>query len=133
MAERMADAVWNGSLKGGKGTFKVGSGAFGGAYSFSTRFEEAPGTNPEELIGAALASCYSMALSASLGEGNFTPESIHTVAKVTLGVIDGKAAITAIHLDTEAKVMGIQKTSSWKLPRLSRRIARFRWRCRMYP
>lgn len=81
---RSASAVWNGDLKTGNGTFSVSSGAFSAQpYSFKTRFESEPGTNPEELIGAAHASCFSMALSAQLGERGITPESIETTAAIT--------------------------------------------------
>lgn len=107
MAVRKAEAVWQGSLREGKGTMKFGSGAFEGAYSYSSRFEEGTGTNPEELIGAAHAGCYSMALSADLGKLGITPERIFTKAQVTLGKVDGKSRITTIHLDTEVKVSGI--------------------------
>lgn len=107
MTVRKAEAVWEGSLKDGKGTMKFGSGAFEGAYSFSSRFEEGTGTNPEELIGAAHAGCYSMALSGDLGKAGFTPKRIHTQASVTLGRVDGKTRITEIHLDTEAEVPGL--------------------------
>lgn len=107
MAVRKAEAVWTGGLKDGKGTMKLGSGAFEGAYSYSSRFEEGTGTNPEELIGAAHAGCYSMALSLGLGKAGFTPERIFTKAQVTLGTVDGHARITTIHLDCEAKVPGI--------------------------
>ena len=107
MAVRKAEAVWQGSLKDGKGTMKLGSGAFEGAYSFSSRFEEGTGTNPEELIGAAHAGCYSMALSAELGKAGITPERIFTKAEVTLGKVGEKSRITTIHLDTEVKVSGI--------------------------
>src|SRR4051812_10496980 len=85
MPTRSAEAVWEGGLKDGKGRVKLGSGAFEGAYSFGTRFESAPGTNPEELIGAAHAGCFSMALSAGLGRGGFTPKGIHTTAQGHLG------------------------------------------------
>jgi osmotically inducible protein OsmC len=107
MAVRNADAVWQGSLKDGKGSMKLGSGAFEGAFSFSSRFEEGVGTNPEELIAAAHAGCFSMALSAGLGKAGFTPTRISTKAQVTLGQVDGKARITLIHLQTEASVPGI--------------------------
>ena len=83
MPTRTAHAEWNGSLPEGKGTMEVGSGAFEGPYSFASRMEEGPGTNPEELIGAAHAGCYSMALSGILGAGGHEPESISTDAKVT--------------------------------------------------
>ncbi len=107
MAERTAEAVWQGSLKEGKGTMKLGSGAYEGAYTWSSRFEEGTGTNPEELIGAAHAGCYSMALSGDLGKVGITPDRIFTRAQVTLGRVDGRARITHIHLDTEVKVTGI--------------------------
>ncbi len=82
--KRTADATWTGGLKDGKGTFGVGSGAFNNqAFGFRTRFEEEPGTNPEELIAAAHASCFSMAFSAQLGERGITPESINTSAAIT--------------------------------------------------
>jgi osmotically inducible protein OsmC len=87
---------------------KVGSGAFEGAFSFATRFEEEPGTNPEELIGAAHAGCFSMALSGDLGKAGFTPESITTSARVHLGKVDGKSRITLIELDCQARVPGIE-------------------------
>lgn len=107
MAVRTAEAAWEGSLKAGKGSMKLGSGAYEGPFSFVSRFEEGAGTNPEELIGAAHAGCYSMALSAGLGNAGFTPTRIHTTARVTLGSIDGKARITNIHLVTQAVIPGI--------------------------
>ncbi len=109
MSIRNAEAVWQGNLREGNGTMKLGSGAFEGAYSFSSRFEEGSGTNPEELIGAAHAGCYSMALSADLGRAGFNPTRIVTHAAVTLGRIDGKPRITLIHLETEATVPGIDE------------------------
>lgn len=107
MAVRTAEATWEGSLKEGKGSMKGASGAFESPFSFATRFEEHPGTNPEELLGAAHAGCFSMALSAGLGNIGFTPTRIHTKAQVTLGRVDGKARITNIHLKTVATVPGI--------------------------
>jgi osmotically inducible protein OsmC len=107
MAIRTAEATWEGSSKDGKGKMSLGSGAFEGAYSHSSRFEEGKGTNPEELIGAAHAGCYSMALSSELGKIGLTPQLIHTRALVTLGKIGDKDRITLIHLDTEARVPGI--------------------------
>ena len=83
MPVRNASAVWEGGLKGGKGTFKAGTGAFGGNYSFGTRFEEAPGTNPEELIASAHAACFSMALSAGLERAGKTPARVETKASAT--------------------------------------------------
>ena len=107
MPVRRAEAVWNGTLKDGAGTMKTGSGAFEGPYSFGTRFEETPGTNPEELIGAAHAGCFSMALSGSLDKAGFPAERIHTQAQVHLGKVDGKSRITLIELVCEAVVPGI--------------------------
>lgn len=104
MAVRSAQAVWNGSLKEGNGSMKLGSGAFEGAYSFSSRFEEAPGTNPEELIAAAHAGCYSMFLSALLTNNGFTVNKIETSAKIHLGA---GPTITLIELNTEASIEGI--------------------------
>ena len=103
--ERKASAVWRGGLKDGKGEFSVPSGVFSHLpYSFKTRFEDAPGTNPEELIAAAHASCFSMALSAQLGAANLTPESINTTANLKMEKQESGWAITAIHLDVSAKV-----------------------------
>ena len=107
MAKRTGSAVWQGDLKDGKGTFKVGSGAFEGAYSFSTRFEDQPGTNPEELIAAAHASCYSMAFANGLAKAGFTPDSVNTTANVTFEKVEAGWRITNIHLVCEAKVPGI--------------------------
>ena len=107
MAVRKAEAIWEGNLKEGKGTMKLGSGAYEGAYSFSSRFEEGTGTNPEELTGAAHAGCFSMALSSGLSKAGFTAERIFTTAEVTLGQVDGNARITEILLNTEASVPGV--------------------------
>jgi osmotically inducible protein OsmC len=101
MPIRNASAVWNGTLKEGSGTMKLGSGAFEGAFSHGSRFGEALGTNPEEMIGAAHAGCFSMFLSALLTNAGFTPTSINTAAKVHLG--EGPT-ITLIELETEAVV-----------------------------
>jgi len=103
--ERSASAVWKGGLKDGKGEFSAPSGVFSHVpYSFKTRFEDAPGTNPEELIAAAHASCFSMALSGQLGAANLTPESINTTANLKLEKVEGGFAITTIHLSVTAKV-----------------------------
>jgi osmotically inducible protein OsmC len=109
MPVRSADAVWEGDLKQGKGRVKLGSGAFEGQYSFSTRFEDGKGTNPEELIAAAHAGCYSMALSAGLGKAGFTPTRISTTAKVTLDKVGEGFKITLIKLLTEAQVPKIDE------------------------
>jgi len=105
--ERKGSAVWQGDLKGGKGTVSTGSGLLKDAqYSFSTRFEHGVGTNPEELIAAAHAGCFSMALSAQLGEAKLTPESVRTTATVTLERTDAGFTVTKVHLDVAAKVPG---------------------------
>jgi osmotically inducible protein OsmC len=107
MPTRNASAVWNGSLKEGHGTMKLGSGAFEGRYSFGSRFEEAGGTNPEELIGAAHAGCFSMALAAGLGRAGFEPEQVSTRARVHLTKDDAGFKVSKIELETEAKVPGL--------------------------
>ena len=109
MATRDGSAEWRGNLKDGSGTVSVASGLFSGKYSFSTRFEDEPGTNPEELIGAAHASCFSMALSLILSEAGHTPESVTTTAKVHLRMVDGDPTINKIELFTEARVPGISE------------------------
>jgi osmotically inducible protein OsmC len=109
MAIRKANAEWKGGLKEGEGKVALGSGAFEGAYSFQSRFEEGSGTNPEELIGAAHAGCYSMALSAALEGAGFSPESVKTEAHVSL-VKEGEGfAINKIKLVTNAKIPGISQ------------------------
>ncbi|MGA7791509.1 MAG: OsmC family protein [Candidatus Acidiferrales bacterium] len=104
---RKASAVWNGSLKEGKGRISTESKVLSNAqYSFSTRFEDGIGTNPEELIAAAHAGCFSMALSAQLGNAGITPESIETTAAVTLEKLEAGFTVTKIHLDVTAKIPG---------------------------
>jgi osmotically inducible protein OsmC len=107
MAVHGASAEWNGSLKEGAGKMRLGSGAFEGPYSFVSRFETGPGTNPEELIGAAHAGCFSMALAAALGRAGHTPTRIRTTAKVHLGTGTAGPTITRIDLDVEGAVPGI--------------------------
>ena len=107
MPVRSAKARWDGSLKDGKGTMRTGSGAYEGSYSFGSRFEEAPGTNPEELIAAAHAGCFSMALSAGLGREGYNPASVETSARAHLEKGDAGFAITRIELSTEAVVPDI--------------------------
>lgn len=107
MPKRTAQATWNGDLKNGKGSMKFGSGAFEGAYSFASRFEEGDGTNPEELIGAALAGCFSMAFSNELAQAGHQPESVHTDATVTLDMSGDGPSISTIVLDVDAQVPGI--------------------------
>ena len=105
--KRSASAEWKGGLKDGKGTISTESGVLANtSYSFGTRFESAKGTNPEELIGAAHAGCFSMALSAQLGEAGMTAERIATTAAVTLEKLDSGFTITAIHLTVKAKIPG---------------------------
>ncbi len=103
--DRKASAEWQGGLKDGKGTMTTGSGILANTqYGFQSRFESGPGTNPEELIAAAHAGCFTMALSAQLGEAGITPESLKTEAVVTLSKVEGGFGITAIHLQTEARL-----------------------------
>lgn len=109
MPVRNAKAVWEGNLREGKGTMKLGSGAFEGSYSFASRFEEGTGTNPEELVGAAHAGCFSMFLSAVLSEAGFVPNRIHTTATVHLDQVEGAPWITRIRLDCEADVPGVDE------------------------
>ncbi|HVU01396.1 MAG TPA: OsmC family protein [Polyangiaceae bacterium] len=104
---RKASAHWSGGLKDGKGTVSTDSGVLDETqYSFSTRFEDGKGTNPEELIGAAHAGCFTMALSGQLGAANLTAEAIDTVASVTMEKLDAGFTVTKIHLDVKAKIPG---------------------------
>jgi len=109
MPTRNASAAWEGGLRGGKGTFKAGSGAFGGTYSFGTRFEEAPGTNPEELIAAAHAACFSMALSGGLERSGTPPTRIETKAACTVEKVGDGFKITRMRLVVRGKVPGIDE------------------------
>ena len=109
MAIRTATATWNGTLKEGKGTMALGSGAFEGAFSFNTRMGDEPGTNPEELVGAALAGCFTMALNAGLEKEGFASNGVKTDAKVHFGKDDAGFAITRIELTTEAEVADIDE------------------------
>jgi osmotically inducible protein OsmC len=105
--QRKASAVWKGGLKDGKGSVSSASGVLSNTpYSFTTRFENTPGTNPEELIAAAHAACFSMALSAQLGGANLTPESINTTANLTMEKLDAGWTITTVQLDVTARVPG---------------------------
>jgi osmotically inducible protein OsmC len=107
--QRTASAHWSGGLKDGKGTVSTASGVLKQTqYSFATRFENGVGTNPEELIAAAHAGCFSMALSAELGKAGFTPSSIDTSATLTLDKTDAGFTITAIHLDVHASIPNIE-------------------------
>lgn len=108
--KKTASAHWEGDLKKGKGTISTQSGALKeNPYGFNTRFEDQPGTNPEELIGAAHAGCFSMAFSLMLGEENFTPDSIDTQATVTLEEQSDGFAVTAVHLAMTARIPGIDQ------------------------
>lgn len=109
MPVRKAEAVWEGNLSKGSGRMKLGSGAFEGEYSFSSRFEDGRGTNPEELIGAAHAGCFSMALSLFLEKAGYKPENIHTRAAVHIEKTAEGFRITRIELETEATVPGIDE------------------------
>jgi osmotically inducible protein OsmC len=104
MAVRTADAEWKGNLNDGSGQMRFGSGAYQGAFSFESRMGEGKGTNPEELIGAAIAGCFSMALSANLAGAGFTPDRVHTTAKVHFDKKDAGWTIHTIELESEAKV-----------------------------
>lgn len=108
--KRKASAQWNGTLTKGNGTMKVESGLFEGQYSFSSRFENGAGTNPEELVGAAHAGCFSMAFSLMLEEAGFDPEQISTEAEVFIEKQGDGFAITKIHLQTEGKVSGASES-----------------------
>ena len=107
MITRNANARWTGGLKDGQGTVSLGSGAWSGNYSFGSRFESGTGTNPEELIGAAHAACFSMALSGGLEKAGFKPDSVATAAKVHIDKVEGGFKVVRIDLTTEAKVPGI--------------------------
>jgi lipoyl-dependent peroxiredoxin len=109
MARRTSEAQWEGTLQDGKGRFWTGSGEISGVYTVGTRFEEQPGTNPEELIGAAHASCFSMALAGDLEKAGHRPESVRTVASVKLDKGEAGWDITGIDLDTQAQVPGIDE------------------------
>lgn len=111
MPVRKAEAVWEGTLQQGIGRVKVESGLFEGAYSFFSRFEEGTGTNPEELIAAAHAGCFSMALAAGLGQAGHSPRRISTRAQVSIEKVGDGFAITRIHLETEGEVPGIDETT----------------------
>jgi lipoyl-dependent peroxiredoxin len=109
MPTRTAQARWEGSLQEGRGTMRMATGAYEGPYSFKSRFEEGEGTNPEELIGAAHAGCFSMALSGGLGSAGYEPESVETTAQVHIDKAGEGFKITRIELDTKARVPGIDR------------------------
>ena len=107
MAVRTADAEWKGNLNDGSGKMRFGSGAYEGAFSFQSRMGQGQGTNPEELVGAAIAGCFSMALSANLAGAGFTPERVNTAAKVHFDKKDAGWTIHTIELESDAKVPNI--------------------------
>lgn len=115
MPDRSANALWNGDLKGGNGTVKVGSGLFEGPYTFVSRFEAGDGTNPEELIAAAHAGCYSMALSNELAKAGHDTKSVDTNATISLEMLDGVPTITKIKLDATATVPGLTNDEFQKI------------------
>ena len=118
--QRKAGAVWKGGLKDGKGSISAPGGVLNNTpYSFTTRFENAPGTNPEELIAAAHAGCFSMALSAQLGGANLTPESISTSVTLSLDKLDSGWTITASHIDVVGKVPGADAATFQKYAELA--------------
>ena len=113
--QRKASALWKGGLKDGKGSVSSASGVLNNTpYSFSTRFENTPGTNPEELIAAAHAGCFSMALSGQLGSANLTASSIETTATLTMEKLDSGWTITAVHLDVVGRVPGADQAAFQK-------------------
>jgi len=115
MIDRKADAHWEGTLKEGKGRIKLGSGAFEGPYAFGTRFENAPGTNPEELLGAAHAACFTMALGHQLSTAGHPPASLDTTATVHLDKVGEGFSITGVDLVTRGKVPGVDEALFQKL------------------
>jgi len=122
MATRNAKATWRGNLKEGEGTMGLGSGVWEGPFSFKTRFEEGQGTNPEELIGAAEAGCFTMQLSATLSEAGHVPDSVQTDAKVHIRNIDGAPTISLIELVTRAKVPGLDDETFQKTAQETREV-----------
>jgi lipoyl-dependent peroxiredoxin len=115
MPIRTASARWEGNLTEGSGTVKTGKGGYQGNYSFKSRFEEGEGTNPEELVGAAHAGCFSMKFSGDLASAGFTPNSVETTAKVHLDKTEGGFGVTRIELDTQGDVPGIDPDTFQKI------------------
>jgi osmotically inducible protein OsmC len=120
MAQRKAKAVWLGGLKSGNGIMELGSGQFKGQYSYQSRFESGPGTNPEELIGAAHAGCFSMALAGNLERAGYSPEEINTSAGVSIDKTQDGFAITTIELDTQGKVPDIDEEEFLRLAEVAK-------------
>ena len=119
---RTAEAVWEGDLKDGKGNMSTESGAYNGAYNFQTRFGEEPGTNPEELLGAAHAGCFTMSLAGRLTRENFPPNRVSTTAKVTVDRDDTGFLVTRITLTTEADVPGIDDGKFQEVAQEAKRV-----------
>lgn len=117
MPVRKADAVWTGTLKEGEGRMRLGSGAYEGRFSFASRFEEGPGTNPEELIAAAHAGCFSMFLTATLGKAGHTDTEVSTTARIHL---EAGPTITRIDLETAARVPGLDDAAFQELARTAK-------------
>jgi osmotically inducible protein OsmC len=115
MPIRRAKAEWSGGLKDGSGHMSIGDGVFEGRYTWASRFEEAEGTNPEELIGAAHAGCFSMSLSSGLGKAGYTPKIISTIAEVSLDTVEGARTITKVTISTQAQVPGIDEATFLQL------------------
>jgi len=120
MKERKAEAIWNGKLKDGDGTVSLGSGLFESSYSFRSRFEEGAGTNPEELIGAAHAGCFSMALANILEDEGYSPREISTEASVSLDEVEGDFTITGIELRTKGYIPDIDDEAFQKLAKIAK-------------
>ncbi len=120
MAKRTAKAVWKGNLEDGSGTMELGSGKFRGEYSAESRFGSGTGTNPEELIGAAHAGCFSMALAHGLELAGYSPESIETTANVSIEKVQDGHAITRIELDTRGRVPGINEDEFLKQAKIAK-------------
>ena len=114
MATRNGSAEWQGDLQSGSGTVTVGESAWTGNYSFKSRFEDGEGTNPEELIAAAEAGCFTMALSLMLGNEGHAPEELHTDARAVLRNVDGKPTITGMNIKTRGRVPGIDQDAFQK-------------------
>lgn len=115
MPIRTASARWQGNLTDGSGTIRTGQGGYEGNYSFKSRFEEGAGTNPEELVGAAHAGCFSMAFAKGLADAGHTPNAVETTARVHLGKTDAGVSVTRIDLDAVANVPGIDQAEFQKL------------------
>jgi lipoyl-dependent peroxiredoxin len=122
MATRKARATWSGNLKEGQGTMALGSGVWEGPFSFKTRFEDGQGTNPEELIGAAEAGCFTMQLSSTLSDAGHVPDSVETEANVHIRNIDGAPTISQIDLVTRAKVPGLDDETFQKTAQETREV-----------